>query len=89
MARCIALDLDCGAMCQLAAAAMARGSEKAQAICALCADLCETCGDECSKHPMDHCQQCAQACRRCADECRRMSLQARGGAGSGASTHAR
>lgn len=88
MTRCIALDLDCATICELAAAAMARGSENAQAICALCADICEACGDECAKHAMDHCQQCAQACRRCAEECRQMSQQAAGGIGSGASTHA-
>ena len=32
MARCIALDTDCAAICQLAAAAVARGSEHATAI---------------------------------------------------------
>lgn len=73
MARCIALDIDCADICKLASAAMARGSEQAQAICALCADICEACGEECGKHPMDHCQACAEACRRCAQECRRMS----------------
>lgn len=75
MARCIALDTDCGATCQLATAAMARGSTNAQAICALCADICQACGDECAKHSMGHCQECADACRRCADECRRMSAR--------------
>ena len=73
MARCIALDIDCAAVCQLASAAMARGSEQAQAICTLCADFCAACGDECSQHSTDHCQACAQACRRCADECRQMA----------------
>lgn len=76
MARCIALDIDCAAICQLASAAMARGSEQAQAICTLCADICAACGDECAKHAMDHCQACAKACRNCADECRRMSKTA-------------
>lgn len=73
MARCIALDIDCAAICALAAGAMARGSEHAQAICALCAEICQACGDECAKHDMAHCKQCAQACRRCAEECRRMA----------------
>jgi hypothetical protein len=88
MARCIALDIDCAAICELAAGAMARGSENAQAICALCADICEACGEECAKHSMDHCQQCAQACRRCADECRRMSQQAGRNAGTRVGAHA-
>lgn len=77
MARCIALDMDCAAICQLASAAMARGSEHVQAICALCADICDACADECGKHSMDHCQSCAEACRRCAQECRRMAQSPR------------
>ncbi|MEC4723162.1 four-helix bundle copper-binding protein [Noviherbaspirillum sp. CPCC 100848] len=78
MARCIALDMDCAEICRMAAAYMARGSELASALCRVCADVCEACGDECAQHQMGHCQECAQACRRCADECRRMA----GGAGA-------
>lgn len=73
MARCIALDLDCAQVCALAAALMNRGSENSKTVCALCADTCQSCADECGKHPMDHCRQCAEACLRCAQECRRMS----------------
>lgn len=73
MARCIALDADCAAICRLAAGTMARGSDFAKELCQLCAQVCEACGDECAKHRMDHCQQCAEACRRCAEECLRMS----------------
>jgi hypothetical protein len=76
MARCIALDIDCAAICRLAAGFMARGSEASKAICATCADICERCGEECARHQHDHCQQCAQACRRCAEECRRMASMA-------------
>jgi hypothetical protein len=73
MARCIALDMDCAAICRLAAGYMARGSEFAKELCLLCAQVCQACGDECSKHQHDHCQACAQACLRCAEECRRMA----------------
>lgn len=73
MARCIQLDMDCAALCRLAAGYMARGSERAGAICGLCAEMCDACGDECAKHEMAHCQECAEACRRCAEECRRMA----------------
>jgi len=76
MARCIALDIDCAAICQLAASAMARGSEHSKAICALCADICQSCAEECAKHQMEHCQQCAQACRECAQQCRKMAAMA-------------
>lgn len=89
MARCIALDLDCAAICELAAGAMARGSEHVPGLCAVCAEICESCGDECARHPMEHCQQCARACRRCADECRRMARQpAAPGAGTGTARQA-
>jgi hypothetical protein len=73
MTRCVALDMDCAAICRLAAGYMARGSELAQRICAMCADVCEACGAECAKHSHSHCQDCAQACRHCASECRRMA----------------
>ncbi|MGE5450715.1 MAG: four-helix bundle copper-binding protein [Acidobacteriota bacterium] len=73
MARCIKLDLDCAALCRVAADAMARGSEHAEAICALCADVCEACAQECEQHEMDHCQDCAEACDLCAQACRGMS----------------
>ncbi|MCW5659999.1 MAG: four-helix bundle copper-binding protein [Burkholderiaceae bacterium] len=76
MGRCIALDIDCAGICRLAAAYMASGSENAQSICGLCAEVCEMCGQECAKHQPDHCKQCADACRRCADECRRMAQKA-------------
>ena len=73
MAKCIALDMDCAAICQLAVAAMARGSEHAAAICALCAEICKACGDECEKHEAQHCKDCAQACHRCAEACQAMA----------------
>ncbi len=73
MRRCIALDIDCAAICQFAAAAMARGSEHAKAICALCAEICAACGEECAKHKPDHCQACAAACVDCAAACRAMA----------------
>lgn len=76
MARCVKLDMDCAAMCRLAASYMARGSEFAQSICRLCAEICEACGEECAKHEMEHCQRCAEVCRTCAEECRRMAQAA-------------
>ncbi|MBN9373611.1 four-helix bundle copper-binding protein [Hydrogenophaga sp.] len=73
MARCIALDMDCAAICRMAAGYMARGSEFAKCLCQLCAEVCQACGDECAKHQQEHCQACAKACQQCADECRRMA----------------
>lgn len=74
MARCIALDIDCAAICRPAAGFRARDSDHAAALCGLCAQVCQACGDECGRHSHDHCQQCAQACLRCADACRAMGV---------------
>lgn len=73
LARCIALDIDCAAVCRAAVGLMSRGSELSAEICDLCARVCEACAEECEKHDTDHCRECAQACRRCAEECRRMA----------------
>jgi hypothetical protein len=89
MARCVALDMDCAAICRLAAGFMARDSESAAAICEACAQVCDLCGAECGKHDMDHCKECAEACRRCAEECRRMAKAgARKGPTRGKGAHA-
>jgi hypothetical protein len=86
MARCIALDIDCAAICRLAAGFMARGSDLAPTICESCADVCEVCAEECGQHPDEHCQACAKACRRCAEECRKMAgAMPKGGETSAAS----
>ena len=73
MAECIRLDDDCGSICWSAAAFMSRGSQFAEEICRVCAEICDACGAECRKHKVDHCQTCAEACERCAEECRRMA----------------
>ncbi|MDB5798239.1 MAG: four-helix bundle copper-binding protein [Paucimonas sp.] len=72
MARCIALDMDCAQFCRMAASSMARRSEFAEPVCAVCARVCDACADECGKHQMAHCQACAQACLQCAQACRQM-----------------
>lgn len=74
MARCIALDIDCAAICRMAAGYMSRGSPFANQVCQLCALVCAACGTECAKHTHDHCQQCAQACRHCAELLGKMAM---------------
>ena len=64
MARCIELDRDCADVCSLAAQFMSRGSPFAGKLCALCAEICQACGDECAKHKNEHCQRCAETCHR-------------------------
>ena len=73
MAECIRLDRDFADTCYLAMRAMSRESQFVGDICYLCAEICDACGRECIKHPMDHCQDCAEQCERCAEECRAMS----------------
>lgn len=73
MADCIRNDIDCAAICRIAAGFMARGSVHAAEVCELCAHICETCAEECAKHENEHCQACAEACRKCAAECRKMA----------------
>ena len=68
--RCIRLDLDCAEICQVAAGYVARGSELANRLLELCAEVCNACADECEKHEhMEHCKRCADICRKCADAC--------------------
>jgi hypothetical protein len=72
MARCIALDMQCAAICYAAAELMSLDSSKAKELCEICAQICEECGKECQKHQNEHCQECAKACMACAQECRQM-----------------
>lgn len=72
MARCIQLDMECAAICYSAAQLMSLGSAKAKEVCAICADICESCAEECGKHDNEHCRKCADFCRKCAEECRAM-----------------
>ncbi|MEX0780505.1 MAG: four-helix bundle copper-binding protein [Balneolales bacterium] len=74
LARCIALDHNCADICLLASKLMSNGSEFSGKFCAMCADVCETCGKECEKHSsMGHCRDCAEACFQCAKVCREMA----------------
>jgi hypothetical protein len=77
MAECIRLNMDCAAICRLAAGYIARGSARAGDVCRLCAEICDACAAECQKHQTDQCRRCAEACRSCAAECRNMSSAAR------------
>lgn len=73
MVRCIQLDMDCAAACRFTGATMARHSECATTIARMCADICNACGEECSKHDHEHCQACARSCLECADICEELA----------------
>ena len=74
MVGCIRLDRDCADVCRLTATLLTRQSVHGQHLLRECAEICEACAAECSKHEADHCQRCAEACRRCAEECRSLIL---------------
>lgn len=73
MRRCIQLDLECEAICYTSAKIMAMDGEHAKEVCSVCAAICESCADECSKHDNHHCQECATICRECSDICKSMA----------------
>lgn len=72
MAQCIRLDRECADICALLEQAISRNSPFVSELAAVCAKICDACGDECAKHAdhHDHCRRCAEACRRCAEACR-------------------
>lgn len=68
---CILLCRDCADICALCARFEARGSQFAQDLKALCAEICKACSIECAKHASHHssCKECSAACERCATLC--------------------
>ena len=61
------LMLDCAAVCAFAADALARKSQFHNRICALAADITETCGKDCER--LGGMDACAEACRHAARLC--------------------
>ena len=45
-------------------------TERAAALCAQCAEMCDRCAAECGSHELPICRQCASHCTRCAQSCR-------------------
>jgi len=73
----VRLMADCIQICQTSADFMTRNSELHEAVCAVCAEVCEACGESCSLFDDDQMKACAKACNDCAAICREMS-QTRG-----------
>jgi hypothetical protein len=69
MARCIELTRECAEVCQLASSMIARDSENIDKYLRLCAEIAETCANECKKHDYEFCEKCAQVCNTCASMC--------------------
>ena len=49
MSKCILHDRDCADVCRLAAVLMVRDATHAPQFCALCAEFCDACGEECAE----------------------------------------
>lgn len=69
LVQCIALDLECAALCRLLAGFADRGSKFAPQLATACKAVCAVCADECERHEHAHCQRCVAACRACFDAC--------------------
>jgi hypothetical protein len=70
----MALLADCAEMCEKTANSLLRRSSKHAAVCIACAELCDTCAQECEAFKDDERMLlCARTCRDCAKHCRDMS----------------
>jgi hypothetical protein len=65
--------VDCQAFCRLAAELIARGSPLIATACLACADACELCEVECSRHDDPRMKECAEACNQCEKACRSLA----------------
>lgn len=65
---------DCADICTLTAKFVARCSPYAKSLAKVCADICETCGNECLKYPDPESQNCGHICLNCARKCRAFAM---------------
>ncbi|MFZ6816716.1 four-helix bundle copper-binding protein [Undibacterium sp. Ji22W] len=68
------LMMDCAAICQTSASMQLSGSSFHQALCTICADICEACAKSCET--VGGMDACVKACHDCAASCRKMSAKA-------------
>lgn len=73
VAGCIKTCLDCIATTQAAIHLLSATSPLHAQACALGAEACQRCYDECKSHDNPFCQQCAEACNKCLQSCRAMA----------------
>jgi hypothetical protein len=63
--------LACAEICRTSAYFMELGTEFHKRTCAVCAEVCAECADDCMA--LGGMEACVEACRRCADSCRQMA----------------
>lgn len=64
---------DCSDICGLSARTISRGSYFSKVFADVCAEVCNSCGNECLKYPDEMSQHCARVCFECAKHCRRFA----------------
>ena len=69
MATCIQLNMECAVICYATAELMSLNSPRVAELARICAQMCDTCAEECNKFMHEHCLECADACTKCAYEC--------------------
>ncbi|HET7628662.1 MAG TPA: four-helix bundle copper-binding protein [Bacillales bacterium] len=70
----IRLTQECASVCSYTAEAISRHSLFAEEIGALCAVICESCGNACKKMEDSFCKTCATQCLACAERCRKLGV---------------
>lgn len=65
---------DCADVCTLTAKYLSRHSGFSKPLAALCASICEACGNECARFNDSESQKCAHICLHCAMECRAFAM---------------
>jgi len=75
--RCIRLNLDCAAICELTGRTLLRLSQTDwslnRSLLEACETACRICGDECARFSAEHefCRIAAESCRECEQACSR------------------
>lgn len=70
LAGCIRQNMKCGTICFATVQMMTLGSDQAEELCLICAEVCNACAAECANHHTDACLRCARACLKAAEACR-------------------
>lgn len=67
---------DCAQVCLTSADFMLRGSNSYARMCAICAEICDACAQNCEQIDMHDAEmlQCVEACHRSAETCRAMAM---------------
>jgi hypothetical protein len=69
--------MDCAEICQTGENLVIRESSQFERIRSACADVCDSCAQDCEQFGNDRqMQACAQACRECAKACRQQAQMA-------------